>query len=280
MKQASAVAAPPAIQSDDGFIQAEHGRLYFKRWSSGAEDAAQAQIVLFHDSLGCVDLWREFPANLARATGRAVVAYDRLGFGRSDPHPGKPAVTFIRDEPQSGFRAVREHLGFADLVAFGHSVGGCMAATTAARYPSACRALVTMAAQAFVEQRTLDGIRDAQRLFAQPGQIDRLKKYHGEKAAWVLNAWIDTWLSPAFANWTLDEDLRAVRCPALAMHGANDEYGSPRHPRRIAELIGGTATAHVFEGCGHLPHREKADEVLALVAHWLRADPAAQAESR
>lgn len=273
MKQAS------AFEAADGFAQTDHGRLYFRRWSSVADDAAAAPIVLFHDSLGCVELWRDFPAQLARATGRSVLAYDRLGFGRSDPHPGQPGVAFIRDEPRSGFRALREHLGFTDFVAFGHSVGGCMAVTTAARYPSHCRALITVAAQAFVEQRTTDGIRDAQRMFAQPGQIDRLKKYHDDKAAWVLGAWIDTWLSPAFADWTLDEDLRAVRCPVLAMHGMNDEYGSPQHPQRIAELVDGPATAHVFDNCGHLPHREKSDEVLALVARWLRATAGAQAES-
>jgi hypothetical protein len=32
--------------------------------------------------------------------------------------------------------------------------------------------------------------------FAQPGQLERLARYHGDKAAWVLSAWVDTWLSP------------------------------------------------------------------------------------
>jgi pimeloyl-ACP methyl ester carboxylesterase len=66
--------------------------------SLGATSDTQAPILLFHDSLGCVDLWREFPAQLATATHRAVVAYDRLGFGRSDSHVGPLPLNFIRDE--------------------------------------------------------------------------------------------------------------------------------------------------------------------------------------
>ena len=42
------------------------------------------------------------------------------------------------------------------------------------------------------------------------------EKYHGDKAAWVLSAWVDTWLSPPFADYRLDEALERVRCPVLA----------------------------------------------------------------
>ena len=104
-----------------------------------------------------------------------------------------------------------------------------MAVNVAARHASDCRALITESAQAFAEDRTVAGVADA-RGFAEPGQLDRLKKYHGEKAAWVLSAWVDNWLSPAFTDWTLDEALRQVRCPVLALHGEVDEYGSPAHP--------------------------------------------------
>ena len=65
-------------------------------------------IVLFHDSLGSVALWRDFPAVLAQATGHGVIAYDRLGFGRSDPHPGRLSNDFVQTEAREGFRALRE----------------------------------------------------------------------------------------------------------------------------------------------------------------------------
>jgi len=256
-----------SIPSQDFWVNTEHGCLFATRWRGAGHDDA-APIVLFHDSLGCVALWRDFPQSLAGATGRDVIAYDRLGFGRSDAHPGRLDSGFVRDEARGSFRALREALALDAFVAFGHSVGGGMAVAIAAAYPAQCRALITESAQAFVEERTRQGILDAQRMFAQPSQLDRLVKYHGDKAAWVLSAWIDTWLAPDFAGWNLDEDLRRVRCPVLVLHGDRDEYGSVRHPERIAALSA-HSTLHVLDDCGHVPHREQADVVLGLLAPWL-----------
>ncbi|MEX5438485.1 alpha/beta fold hydrolase, partial [Enterobacter hormaechei] len=95
-----------------------------------------------------------------------------------------------------------------------------------------------------------------------------LKKYHGDKAAWVLSAWVDTWLSPAFSHWNLDDTLRRVQCPVLALHGEEDEYGSTAHPAIIARLAGGRQA--LLENCGHVPHREQPHIVLDLTSQWLR----------
>ena len=100
-------------------------------------------------------------------------------------------------------------------------------------------------------------------------RIERLRRYHGDKAEWVLHAWTDTWLAPGFATWTLDGELRRVRCPLLALHGDRDEFGSMRHPERIVALCGGPSEIEKLEGCGHVPHREHADRVIARVREWL-----------
>ena len=105
-----------------------------------------------------------------------------------------------------------------------------MAVNVAARHASDCRALITESAQAFAEDRTVAGVADAKRGFAEPGQLDRLKKYHGEKAAWVLGAWVDNWLSPAFTDWTLDEALRQVRCRCWRCMGKWTSMARPRTP--------------------------------------------------
>ena len=255
------------IASQDVHVDTAKGRLYARRWDPAG--AAGAPVVLFHDSLGCVALWRDFPEQLASETGRSVVAYDRLGFGLSDPNPATLVRGFIEEEADGDFARLRDALDIGPFVAFGHSVGGGMAVNVAARHASDCRALITESAQAFAEDRTVAGVADAKRGFAEPGQLDRLKKYHGEKAAWVLGAWVDNWLSPAFTDWTLDEALRQVRCPVLALHGEVDEYGSPAHPERIAALTGGRHL--LLENCGHVPHREQSRVVLDVVGQWLRA---------
>ena len=258
--------------TQDIWIPTPAGRLFARLWSAAKPQAnADTPIVLLHDSLGCIELWRDFPALLAQASGRTVIAYDRLGFGRSDAHPGLLPQSFIRDEAGASFAAVCDALGLDRFVLFGHSVGGGMAVACAARWVQRCRALITESAQAFVEGRTLQGIRDAQQSFAQDPQLLRLRKYHGDKAPWVLSAWIDTWQAPGFASWNLDEDLRRVTCPVLVLHGVLDEYGSVLHPQRIAELVAGPSRSVVLDGCGHVPHREMTDVVLATVTGWLAA---------
>lgn len=82
------------------------------------------------------------------------------------------------------------------------------------------------------------------------------------------DAWTDTWLAPDFAAWSLDRELRGVRCPVLVLHGERDEYGSARHPRRIAELAGGASSLHLLPDCAHVPHHERTEVVLELVSSW------------
>lgn len=258
-----------AVVAEDLWIMNGAARLSARRWTPD-DSAARTPIVLFHDSLGCVALWRDFPERLALATGHPVIAYDRLGFGQSSAYPGALPPSFIGDEARGGFQALRRELGITQFIAFGHSVGGCMAVCAAAANPTDCVALLTVSAQSFVEDRTREGIIAAREMFAQDGQMERLAKYHGDKARWVLDAWTETWLSDGFASWTLDAALQQVRCPALAMHGDRDEYGSVVHPQRIAGLIGAHAEAKIFDDCGHVPHREIPERLLEFASAWLR----------
>ena len=261
------------VTATDHWIDTANGRLFARSWlPSSRPEGDRSPILLFHDSLGCVELWRDFPERLARVTGRRVIAYDRLGFGRSDPYPGPLPLTFVHEERASVAPPLTEALGLETFVCFGHSVGGGMAIATAAGLPTRCDVVVTEAAQTFVEPRTIAGLRAAKADFAQPGQLERLARYHGAKARWVLDAWIETWLSPAFAGWSLDDELRAVLCPTLALHGDRDEYGSVEHPARIARLVQGPSRAVILEGCGHVPHRERPSVVLEEVGTFIGAD--------
>lgn len=256
-----------AVVTRDHQIETPCGALFARRWTPS--ETAGNPIVLMHDSLGCVALWRDFPAQLAECTGREVIAYDRLGFGESEPSARMLGAGFIADEVEMGFVPLRTQLEIDRLVLFGHSVGGAMAAVCAARFPEACEALITESAQAFAEERTLSGIREARDAFAEPGQLERLARYHGDKANWVLSAWVDTWLSGPFRSWTLDEVLPLVRCPLLALHGECDEYGSRAHPDRFVALSGGEAQALLIPDCGHVAHKEKPAVVLKAVADFL-----------
>lgn len=228
-----------------------------------------APLVMLHDSLGSTEQWRELPQILAFRLERPIIAYDRLGFGQSSPRDQLPSPHFVEEEATIYFPALQQQLGVTDFALFGHSVGGGMSLAIAAHHAVHCRAVISESAQAFVEDRTAKGIRAAERAFAVPETFQKLAKWHGDKSRWVLDAWTKVWLSAEFKDWSVDSFLARVTCPVLAIHGDNDEYGSVAFPERIAAGVQGPSELHILEGCGHVPHRERQDEVVALVADFL-----------
>ncbi len=255
------------IEVKEAYIATSQGNLFARAWGYPGE---KLPIILFHDSLGSVDLWRDFPARLAKATGHPVIAYDRLGFGKSDPHPDHLQLDFIINEPKTGLLALRRHYALGKMILFGHSIGGPMAVAAGVQFPESTSAIITEAAQTCVEEKTISGIKDARLIYQNPEQLKRLSRYHGEKAKWVLDAWTETWLSPRFRNWTLDDELRRLQCPVLAIHGENDAYGSIENPKRITHLAPKGGDCLILDKCGHIPHREMPDTVLEAVDMFLQ----------
>jgi pimeloyl-ACP methyl ester carboxylesterase len=248
------------------------GALYAKAWyPSAAEDARSGDldpIVLLHDSLGSVVLWRDFPELLARATGRTVLAYDRLGYGRSGPRFGAIGFTYVHDEAEQVVHVAQACLDAARFVPFGHSIGAGMAIATAVRFPERCGAVISESAQAYVDARIVEGVRIESTALQTTG-LERLARYHGGQAEWVLDAWAGTWTDPAFGSWSLRADLAAIRCPALVIHGDADEYASTCHPEFMRRLIPARTRVEIVPSCGHIPHRQKPADILAIVQSFL-----------
>lgn len=259
-----------AVSPVDHQIAVTGGRVFIREWIAETCRFDACPIVLLHDSLGCAALWRDFPEHLAAVTRRRVIAYDRLGFGRSAPHPGELSPDFIEDEGQRVIPALLGTLGLDRVILYGHSVGGGMAIAAAAALANRCQALITEAAQVFAEPRTFEGIRAARGTFAQGAPAyERLYRYHGAKTDWVLRSWIDMWLDPGFADFNLKPVLEDLRCPVLALHGQQDEYGSTDHARAIAAAARGPVVLRLLQECGHTPHREQSAAVLDAIATFL-----------
>lgn len=212
---------------------------------------------------------RSFPQALAASTQRHVIAYDRLGFGQSSVRTHPATARFIDEEAHVYLPALVAALGLRQYLLLGHSVGGGMALVAAATAANQCTAVITESAQAFVQEQTLCGIREAQKAFENEAQFAKLAKWHGERARWVLAAWTEVWLAPAFRTWSLDPYLPKVHCPVLALHGDADAFGSDAFARRITQGVQGASRLEILASCGHVPHHEKKDEVLRRVQAFL-----------
>jgi len=256
------------VEPTEQLIDVPGGRIYVKQWS-GAASKESCPVVLLHESLGCVDIWKEFPRLLCERTGRTIIAYDRLGFGRSTRRTDLPSSRVVNEEGEVHLPAVLDALGIEQCSLFGHSIGGEIAIVCAAHLAERCESVISESAQAFVEDRTRQALLRAKVDYQDPGKLRRLTRYHGEKANWVLSAWLDVWLSEAMAQWSLAPELPKVRCPILAIHGDRDEFGSLRFPRMIRELSGGPTEVQIIPDCGHVPHREKRALILQLAEEFL-----------
>ena len=247
-----------------------------------AEPAASTRptVVFLHDSLGCITAWRDFPERLANALGCNALVYDRRGYGGSSPfgpEPRRPG--YLEDEADMLMR-VLDACGVSQAVLFGHSDGGSIALVAAARRPDVVAAVVTEGAHVFVEELTLEGIRDARSALRTTDLRERLHRHHGERTDAVISAWIDTWLSPEFRDWNIARYLPSIRCPVLVLQGADDEFGTPDQVRAIAEGVSGPARAHLIPDVGHTPHRAAPEEVLRLTTAFLSEMVPALASSR
>jgi len=253
------------------FIDVPGGKVFVREWTPVAL-ANPIPIVLLHDSLGCIDMWRDFPRQLANHLKRQVYAYDRLGYGQSSARISPPSLEFIDEEANSVFPDLCRQLNLKTVSLFGHSVGGGMAIAIASMNAHAglCESVITESAQAFVEERTLEGITAAKTYFSDPQHLSKLEKYHGSKAKWVLDAWTEIWLDSRFSNWNLDHHLKRINCPVLAIHGDRDEYGSCAFPQRISSGVDTYSTSVILEDFGHVPHREDPTRIIGVVSRFLQ----------
>jgi pimeloyl-ACP methyl ester carboxylesterase len=232
-------------------------------------DASGPCLVFLHEGLGCITMWRDFPRQLCGAAGCPGLVYDRLGHGRSPAAPGPRTVHYLHGHALDELPRVLERaIPGRPYVLVGHSDGGSIALLHAAERPPLLRGVVTMAAHVLVEGKTLAGIEEAWRLSLRGG-FAGLARHHGEGADTLFRAWAKTWLSPWFASWNIEYALPSITCPLLVIQGENDEYGSEEQVARIVTGSGGPARAALLPGCGHVPHRQRAAEVVALIVDFL-----------
>jgi len=248
------------------YIQTPFGRIYVKKWTPN-NLLTGIPVILLHDSLGATDLWKSFPNELAKSLSRPIISYDRLGFGKSDARQELPSFQFIEEEADTYFPNIKSALGINRFILLGHSVGGAMAINIAA-LDEQCDAVITIAAQAFVEDITLHGIEQAKNAFKNPKQIEKLAKWHGDKAIWVLKAWTDIWLNPKFRHWKL-HNIKQVKSHVLAIHGEHDEFGTKAFPEYIVNNASGQSEMEIIQECGHMPHKTHLEHVLKIIKQFI-----------
>lgn len=253
------------------------GRRLEYAWTGPASEAAPT-LVFLHEGLGSLAGWRDFPAALAAATGFGALVYSRAGYGGSEPADLPRPVRFMHDEAE----VLGEVLGVAgvrDAMLVGHSDGASIAIIHAGSAAGArVRALVLEAPHVFTEAEGLASIARIADTYRTTDLPRRLAKYHGDNTEGAFWGWNRVWLDPEFRAWNIEEYLGSIRVPTLVIQGEDDEYGTTRQVEAIARQLAGPAEALILPGCGHAPHRDQRERVLAEIARFIRASVDARPE--
>jgi pimeloyl-ACP methyl ester carboxylesterase len=232
-----------------------------------AGDAGRRALVLLHEGLGSVGLWRDFQRALAEATGRRVIAFSRYGHGRSERPPAPRTPAFFHEEARDVLPALLEQVDAPEPILVGHSDGASIALIHAGERP--VTGLALLAPHVVVEEITVDAIRETRRQFEAGGLRERMARHHDDPEA-AFFGWCDVWLDPAFRSWSLETAARRVAAPTLLIQGADDPYGTLDQLDRIESRVRGPVDRLVVPG-GHSPHLEAREPVLAALAEFTAA---------
>jgi pimeloyl-ACP methyl ester carboxylesterase len=225
-------------------------------------------LVLLHEGLGCVAMWREFPERLAERTGYGVLVYSRPGYGQSDPVPLPRPLSYMHDEAFDVLPQMLDQAGVRKTVLVGHSDGASIAAIYAGgRQDFRVRGLALLAPHFFVEEMGLRSIERAKRAFETGDLRARLARYHKDVdvAFW---GWNRAWLDPGFRTWDIQEYLTTIRVPVLIVQGEDDEYGTPSQLEAARSETYCPVETLLVRNCRHAPQFDQPETTLTVVAEF------------
>ncbi len=227
-------------------------------------------LVLLHEGLGSVGLWRGFPRALAAATGGRTIAFSRYGHGWSDPPASARTPRFMHEEALDVLPTVLRELGAEEPVLVGHSDGASIALIYAAVH--APRAVVAMAPHVFVEELCLEEIRCAREAYVDEGLRERMARHHRDPDA-AFHGWNDVWLHPEFRTWNITDSVARIECPLLLIQGVHDQYGTLAQIDGVERRARGPVV-RVHLDCQHAPHLEQPEQTLEQIRGFVTALPA------
>jgi len=237
----------------------------------GRGSQTSGTIVFVHAGLTNADAWRPSAAACAERTGMEALAYDRDGYGATDPIPTF-APDFLEHEATK-LESLLDSLGRGRVHLVGHSDGATIALLVASRRPELALSLTLIGVHTFVESVTLNSIQELADQCA-AGHIPRwLSRSHGARAGRLAGAWSAAWLDARRRQWDVRPMLhpRAQVVPMLIIQGSEDEYGTERQVTTLTDLYP-VAVTWLVPGAGHAPHLEIGDRFVdRLAAHLVAA---------
>lgn len=255
-------------ETETGFLTVDGVRLEYQRHPATRRNTPT--LVFLHEGLGCVALWKEFPAQVAGATGCEVLVYSRQGYGESDPIDVPRPLTYMHREGLEVVSRVLDVAGIDEAVLVGHSDGASIALVNVGgvRDPRVT-GLVLMAPHVFNEELCVASIREAKVAYETGDLRERLERRHGKNVDCAFWGWNRAWLDPDFMQWNIEAFLPQVEVPALLIQGADDQYGTLAQLDAIERQVQGPVSRLVLNDCAHSVFRDQPEATLEAIVDFV-----------
>jgi pimeloyl-ACP methyl ester carboxylesterase len=252
-------------------LQAGGKTLEYAAW--GPKPSEAPTLVLLHEGLGSVALWRDFPQALVDATGFGVLAYSRAGYGGSASVDLPRPLDYMTREATEAVGDILDAAGVEQAVLLGHSDGATIATIYAGSVSDMrIRSLILMAPHFFTEPMGLTAIKAAGKAYAVGDLKAKLSKYHANVDV-AFNGWHDAWTDPEFEAWNVADAIDHLRIPVLAIQGREDAYGTLAQIEEIETRIYSPVETAILDSCGHAPHLDQPHATLEAIREFcLRLD--------
>ena len=246
----------------------------------GTADRSAPLMVFLHEGLGSLAMWKDFPLQLCRAFGCRGLVYSRPGYGQSTVREADEDwdTDFMHRQAYSVLPSLLLALEIDTAVnppwLFGHSDGASIALLYAAKFPQRVAGLIVLSPHIMVEDRAIDSIGLARQAYLETDLKQKLGRYHADpdSAFW---GWNNIWLHPEFLDWSIEDEITAIRCPLLAVQGIDDEYGTLEQVHGIARRVAQTEVVEMKD-CAHSPHRDQPQELIRVATSFMNDIVAAQ----
>lgn len=273
---------------------------------SGRTQGAARRLLLLHGNPATMQDFRPLAAVLR--DDFELMAVDLPGFGRSQAVP-TPGTQSVLDVFARHVAAVASELGFTEpYYVLGHSHGGGVAQTLAARFPERVAGVVclgSLGTPAHLGYRQL-ALPGAERVL---GLVAKTLRWRAPLAVQrrivqsvmrpifspltLTNAWIDEQLALLRERpdilvqmarvargdpcGQLARDAARITAPVLFIHGDSDRLVPASHPLALHHILQAHTYSefHVLDGCGHMLQLSHAQRIRRLILEWLERTPVA-----
>lgn len=215
-----------------------------------------------------------------------VTAVDLLGFGQSTLGEGQPE-DYTVERNTSMVEAFLEHEVGEPAHLVGHSMGGMIALSIAARRPELVRSLTMMsspvdgpnAVARLLQLLELPVVRDSTFRLLRSRNVARFLSNYFVYRATVPDQMVEDAMAVSHAalfgsarsiiNTSLVRELGRVRCPSLVLFGDKDRVVDTSQGALAADRLR-DAEFRILRATGHCPHIEETRQVTQALRDFLR----------